>query len=221
MTTRAGPPVIACLSCGGARGRPSSPGSTTAVRAWGSPCAGENSRLFVVRWRRKRTSTQPRLSRASRTSQRMRSRRNSANVCSTTQCGLPSPDPCSAPRLAMTGVTPSPRTRARYVSCSQPRSAWTFGGRRRRPPSVAADRRHRLQHGSGVENERDAAEHCAVIDRPTGARAWPLLRDQRHDPGPEAVVDQPRLWVVRPNVTDNEHRKIKSYRCTRLRCMQH
>lgn len=58
---------------------------------------------------------------SSRTSQRMRRRRNqckSAMVRSTTQRWMPKPEPCGVPRRAMTGLMPVRQTRRRYLSWS-------------------------------------------------------------------------------------------------------
>src|SRR6266536_32330 len=82
------------------------------------------------------------LEQSSRTSQRMRSRRNQcnrANVYSTTQRYWPSPEPCSVTRRAMTGVTPTARTCLRYLS-------WTG----RKTPRSATPGRCRVFHGGQV-----------------------------------------------------------------------
>jgi transposase len=83
---------------------------------------GHNAWIFR---RRQQMMAQPMVMNASwmssRTSQRMRSRRNQCNsamACSTTYRYSPSPEPCRTPRRAMTGRIPLACTSARYLSWS-------------------------------------------------------------------------------------------------------
>lgn len=69
----------------------------------------EQARLRMASWTSVRRSV------------RMRKRRkllSQANVRATGQRILPSPEPCSAPRRAMTGMTPRSRAKRRYLSWS-------------------------------------------------------------------------------------------------------
>src|SRR5439155_26123065 len=59
-----------------------------------------------------------------------------AKVRSTTQRSLPSPEPCSSPRLAITGLTPRLRSSRRYWSWSYPRSASSRSARLRGRPGL-------------------------------------------------------------------------------------
>ncbi|ALG12349.1 hypothetical protein AOZ06_40730 [Kibdelosporangium phytohabitans] len=69
----------------------------------------EQARLRMASWTSARRSV------------RMRNRRkplSQANVRSTGQRTFPRPEPCSAPRRAMTGMMPRSRTKRRYLSWS-------------------------------------------------------------------------------------------------------